>query len=179
VRAGARYASLSTYNSANATPTAAFQTAVRIVVVYGNPAGGTTPVALGLTTANVSVTVTFATVSTEMDVAITGYQLPTYFGSQTLNGKPTTAFQFVDVFGPHNEDMMPGKKYRSGRRGNAIIEATLTLTLFLTVLFSIYDFGWVLFFHPTLVHQARTAAGFAAVKPWLHDFWISGARRLF
>ena len=60
---------------------------------------------------------------------------------------------------------MPGKKYRSGRRGNAIVEATLTLTLFLTILFSIYDFGWVLFFHQTLVHQARTAARFAAVNP--------------
>jgi len=100
VRAGARYASLSTYNSANATPTAAFQTAVQNIVVYGNPAGGTTPVAPGLTTANVSVTVTFTTVPTEMNVAITGYQLPTYFGSQALNGKPTTTFPFVGVFGP-------------------------------------------------------------------------------
>src|SRR5579864_2334953 len=61
--------------------------------------------------------------------------------------------------------MMPGKKYRQGQRGNAIVEATLTLTLFLTILFSIYDFGWVLFFHQTLVHQARTAARFAAVNP--------------
>lgn len=60
---------------------------------------------------------------------------------------------------------MPGKKYRQGQRGNAIVEATLTLTLFLTILFSIYDFGWVLFFHQTLVHQARTAARFAAVNP--------------
>ena len=104
VRAGARYASLATYNSANSTPTAAFQTAVQNVVVYGNPVGGTTPLAPGLTTANVSVTVTFSNtvpgVPTEMTVSITGYQLPTYFGSQTLNGKPTTAFPFVGVFGP-------------------------------------------------------------------------------
>jgi Flp pilus assembly protein TadG len=61
--------------------------------------------------------------------------------------------------------MMQSKKCRNGRRGNAIIEATLTLTLFLTVLFSIYDFGWVLFFHQTLVHQARTGARFAAINP--------------
>ena len=60
---------------------------------------------------------------------------------------------------------MQTKTFRKGRRGNAIIEATLTLTLFLTVLFSIYDFGWVLFFHQTLVHQARTAARFAAINP--------------
>jgi Flp pilus assembly protein TadG len=60
---------------------------------------------------------------------------------------------------------MQNKQFRKGRRGNAIIEATLTLTLFLTMLFSIYDFGWVLFFHQTLVHQARTAARFAAINP--------------
>ena len=100
VRAGARYASLRTYNSATSTPTSDFLTAVQNVVVYGDPAGGTTPVAPGLTTANVSLTVTFTSVPTEMNVAITGYQLPTYFGSQTLSGKPTTTFPFVGVFGP-------------------------------------------------------------------------------
>jgi hypothetical protein len=53
-----------------------------------------------LTTSNVSLTVTFTSVPTEMNVAITGYKLPTYFGSQTLSGKPTTTFPFVGVFGP-------------------------------------------------------------------------------
>ena len=60
---------------------------------------------------------------------------------------------------------MPSKRCRNSQRGNAIIEATLTLSLFLTVLFSIYDFGWVLFFHQTLVSQARTGARYAAVNP--------------
>lgn len=54
---------------------------------------------------------------------------------------------------------------RIHRRGSALIEATLTLSLFLTILFSLYDFGWVLFFHQTLVHQARTAARYGAVNP--------------
>jgi hypothetical protein len=54
---------------------------------------------------------------------------------------------------------------RTARRGSAMIEATLTLSLFLTILFSLYDFGWVLFFHQTLVHQARTAARYGAVNP--------------
>ena len=54
---------------------------------------------------------------------------------------------------------------RNRRRGSAMIEATLTLSLFLTVLFSLYDFGWVLFFHQTLVHQARTSARYGAVSP--------------
>jgi Flp pilus assembly protein TadG len=100
VRAGARYASLRTYNSADATPTSDFLTAVQNVVVYGDPAGGTTPVAPGLTTANVSLSVTFTSIPTEMNVSITGYKLPTYFGSQTLTGRPTTTFPFVGVFGP-------------------------------------------------------------------------------
>ena len=100
VRAGARYASLRTYNSATSTPTSDFLAAVQNVVVYGDPAGGTTPLAPGLTTANVSVTVTFTTIPTEMNVAITGYKLPTYFGTQTLSGKPTNTFPFVGVFGP-------------------------------------------------------------------------------
>ncbi len=102
VRAGARFASLGTYNSANSTPTAAFLTAVQNVVVYGDPSppNGATPVAPGLTTANVSLTVTFTSVPTTMNVAITGYTVPTYFGNQTLNGKPTTSFPFVGVFGP-------------------------------------------------------------------------------
>ena len=101
VRAGARYASLGTYDSVNSTPMA-FLTAVQKVVVYGDPSppNGATPIAPGLTTANVSLTVTFTSVPTTMNVAITGYSLPTYFGGQTLTGKPTTAFPFVGVFGP-------------------------------------------------------------------------------
>jgi Flp pilus assembly protein TadG len=59
----------------------------------------------------------------------------------------------------------PTIKSRTGRRGSALVEATLTLSLFLTILFSLYDFGWVLFFHQTLVHQARTAARYGAVNP--------------
>lgn len=103
VRAGARYASQRTYNSGTATPTADFQTAVENVVVYGDPAPatGATPVAPGLTTGNVSLTVTFPSgAPTQMTVAITDYQIPTYFGNTTLSGKPTTTFPFVGIYGP-------------------------------------------------------------------------------
>ena len=103
VRDGARYASELTYDSGTSTPAADFQTAVENVVVYGNPspAQGAAPVAPGLATNNVSLTVTFTSnVPTEMTVAITGYQIPTYFGKATLNGKPTTTFPFVGIFGP-------------------------------------------------------------------------------
>ncbi len=60
---------------------------------------------------------------------------------------------------------MKCKRRRAGERGNALVEATLTLSLFLTVLFSLYDFGWVLFFEQTLVHQARSAVRYGAVNP--------------
>ncbi len=59
---------------------------------------------------------------------------------------------------------MKPKRYRR-QRGNALVESALTVTLFLTFLFSIFDFGWTLFFHQTLVHQARTGARYAAVNP--------------
>ena len=103
VRAGARYASERTYDSANATPSAAFQTAVENVVVYGDPSppAGAVALAPGLTTGNVQLVVTFSSaVPTQMTVAITGYQVPSYFGNLTLNGKPTTTFPFVGIFGP-------------------------------------------------------------------------------
>jgi hypothetical protein len=55
----------------------------------------------GLTTSNVSVTPTFsAGVPIAMSVAITNYQIPTYFGNTALNGKPTTTFPYVGIFGP-------------------------------------------------------------------------------
>ncbi len=103
VRDGARYASERTYDSATSTPSDAFQTAVQNVVVYGDPAppNGATPVAPGLTTNDVSVTVTWVnSAPTAMTVSITGYQIPTYFGNTTLTGKPTTTFPFVGIFGP-------------------------------------------------------------------------------
>jgi hypothetical protein len=56
-------------------------------------------------------------------------------------------------------------KRNPSRRGNALVEAALTLSLFLTILFSIYDFGWTLFLHQTLVHRARTGARYAAINP--------------
>lgn len=103
VRDGARYAGELTYDSGTSTPLADFQTAVQNVVVYGDPApaSGAAAVAPGLTTDNVSVTVTWVNdTPTAMTVAITGYQVPTYFGNYSLSGKPTTTFPFVGIFAP-------------------------------------------------------------------------------
>jgi len=103
VRDGARYAAERTYDSATTTPSDTFLAAVKNVVVYGDPAAANSPAAVapGLTTSNVTLTVTFTSgVPTSMAVAITGYAMPTYYGSVSLAGKPTTSFPFVGIFGP-------------------------------------------------------------------------------
>jgi hypothetical protein len=57
------------------------------------------------------------------------------------------------------------KSHTQRRAGNAIIEAALTLGLFVTFLFSLFDFGWVLFIHQTIVSQARGASRYGAINP--------------
>jgi Flp pilus assembly protein TadG len=77
VRQGARYASLNAINTAN----------VQNVVVYGTPGGGTSPVAYGLTTAQVNVVYTnFGVNQGTVAVSVSGYTfsflvLPDVFGS--------------------------------------------------------------------------------------------------
>lgn len=61
--------------------------------------------------------------------------------------------------------LMKSKPETSGRRGNAMLEACLTLGLFTTMLFTIYDFSWELFYHQTLVSQARAGARYGAINP--------------
>jgi len=51
------------------------------------------------------------------------------------------------------------------RRGNAVVEASMTLVLLSTIIFSLYDFSWELFFHQTLTSQARAGARYGAVNP--------------
>lgn len=53
--------------------------------------------------------------------------------------------------------------HRRSEQGNAIIEASLTLMLFLVLVFSLFDFGFSLFLHQTFLHQARAAARYGAV----------------
>ena len=65
-RRGARYAVLNSSSNVDA---------VKNVVVYGDPAGGTQPVVPNLTTANVTVTYTdFALNKGTATVSVTGYQ---------------------------------------------------------------------------------------------------------
>jgi hypothetical protein len=58
---------------------------------------------------------------------------------------------------------------RSGRgeheRGTAMIEASLTLTVFLLFTLSLVDFGISLLLHQTFMHQARCGARYGALNP--------------
>ena len=72
------------------------------MVVYGNPAGGTAPVAPGLTTDKVQLTVTFTNaVPTAMTVYINGYQIDSIFAQNTLNNKPQVTYQYVGIYSPY------------------------------------------------------------------------------
>jgi Flp pilus assembly protein TadG len=101
VRAGARYASLRNYASRTETPDAAYANAVSNVVVYANPAGGSQPVAPGLTTAHVAITVNMQNgAPASVTVAINGYRLPQVISSVLMTNKPATRFTYLGVFSP-------------------------------------------------------------------------------
>lgn len=98
---GARYASLRTYDSATSTPSSAFQTAVKNMVVYGNPGGGSSPIAPNLATTNVNLSVTFTNgIPSAMTVSITGYTIGAVFGTTTLTNKPSVTYTYQGVYAP-------------------------------------------------------------------------------
>ena len=100
VRAGARYASYRTYDSATSTPSAAFRDAVRNVVVYGNPGGGTTPTFAGIRPSNVDVRATFENnVPVAVTVAISGFDMNVAMADVRLN-KPEVTFPYTGRFAP-------------------------------------------------------------------------------
>jgi Flp pilus assembly protein TadG len=107
VREGARYASLKPYDSTTTTPSAAFQTAVQNMVVYGdsNPAMGAPTVVAGIKPGNVALTVTGGgsgtlTAPTEMTVTISGFTVDGVFGTWKLNGKPNATFPYTGILTP-------------------------------------------------------------------------------
>ncbi len=101
VRGAARYASLRTYDSSTATPSTAYLAAVRNMAVYGNPAGGTRPVAPGLTASNIGVTVTMDRgVPRQVRVAVSEYRINSLFGTIDLRGKPSMTVCYIGNFAP-------------------------------------------------------------------------------
>ena len=102
VSAGARYASMRPYDSTTTTPKVSFRDAVRNVVVYGNPSGGSSPVVPGLTTSNVTLEVGFNDgVPSTMTVYVTGYSFSTIFGTTTLTNKPRVRYAYQGLYSPY------------------------------------------------------------------------------
>ena len=99
VRSGARYASHGVYKVSDPT---AYQTAVSNVVVYGDPAGGTTPLVPNLAPSMVKVTRTPSTgAPVAVTVSISGFQLWGPFGNTVLLGnKPSLKFPFMGYYVP-------------------------------------------------------------------------------
>ncbi len=54
---------------------------------------------------------------------------------------------------------------RRSVHGNAIVEASLTLMVFLIFVFSLFDWGVSLYLNQSVVHQARVGARYGAVHP--------------
>ena len=102
VNGAARYASLRAYDSASNNPSNAFSTAVKNMAVYGNPAGGTTPVVPGLSTSNVYVTVTFVnSVPAFMSVDIRGYSINSVVAVTACNSKPKVTYPYLGLYMPY------------------------------------------------------------------------------
>jgi Flp pilus assembly protein TadG len=49
--------------------------------------------------------------------------------------------------------------------GTAIVETALTLSLFTAIVFSLFDFGYIMFLHQTLAARAEAAARYGALNP--------------
>jgi Flp pilus assembly protein TadG len=91
VREAARYASLKPYDSATSTPSTAFNTAVRNMVVYANPnpPNSATPILHGLSTSNVNLTVlTNGSAPLQMTVSISSFSLDAVFWNDNSEWQP-------------------------------------------------------------------------------------------
>jgi Flp pilus assembly protein TadG len=51
------------------------------------------------------------------------------------------------------------------RRGTALVETSLSLLLYTSILFSLVDAGYVFFLHQTLASRAENAARYGALNP--------------
>ena len=101
VARGARYASLVPYDSATTTPSDAFKTAVKNMVLYGSKTAGASPVLPGLTTGNVNLSVIFTNgVPSAMTVSISGYTINSIFATTTLTNKPQVAYAYQGIWSP-------------------------------------------------------------------------------
>lgn len=98
VRDGCRYASRKPYDSNTGTPSQAFLTAVQNMVVYNDPAGGSTPIVTGLTTNNVQLTMDMnGGTPVGITVSLVNFQLDALFVRFQLNGSPSIYFPYLGI----------------------------------------------------------------------------------
>src|SRR5947208_9569011 len=109
VRAGARYASLRTFRCSDSNGITAFKTAVKNVVIYGTPAGGTTNLIPGLTDpAKVDVEIkdsandnaSSSKLPVTVYVRIINFTVDAIVGTYSFNGKPVMIFPYEGQYAP-------------------------------------------------------------------------------
>jgi Flp pilus assembly protein TadG len=101
VRNAARYASLQDYDSWTTTPSTAYITRVRNMVMYGNPEGGTAPLVTGLQTSHIVVSIQmYANTPRVVTVSVSGYPLVDFAYPITLDNKPSVSFRYMGRFAP-------------------------------------------------------------------------------
>jgi hypothetical protein len=54
---------------------------------------------------------------------------------------------------------------RKRTAGTALVETSLSLLLYTTIIFSLVDFGYIMYLHQTLVERARAAARYGSLNP--------------
>ncbi len=98
VRNAARYGAVTQFNGPSGGGTGGFDERVQKMVLYGTPTPppGATPVAPGLTTADIRVTVRqdVRGVPNRVTVGVDGYTLKAIFASYTLTNKPQVSFEY-------------------------------------------------------------------------------------
>jgi archaellum component FlaG (FlaF/FlaG flagellin family) len=107
VNNGAHFGALQVYDSSSSTPSTTYTTAVKNMVIYGDPTGtNTTPVVKSLGTSNVTITIGYlgnagtTFTPTSVTVAITGYTINGVTGTYTLTGKPAATYPFQGMYCP-------------------------------------------------------------------------------
>jgi hypothetical protein len=112
VRAAARYGSIRTFNAGNGSSITAFKTAVKNVVLTGNPTGSGTVMAPGLEAKNIDVQITGAdgnpasATNVPANVTVTtasgnnAYQVNALIATFSFTGKPSLQIPYTGQFAP-------------------------------------------------------------------------------
>ena len=105
---GTLYASNRTYRTLNgSTDLTKIKTAVKNMVVYGDPApaNNAVPLVKGLQTSHVVVTYTLAnSVPASVKVNLNGYQINAFFKTYTFTDKPVATYPYTGRYAPEESE---------------------------------------------------------------------------